>query len=185
MSKLRLTKPEEIEIYLDPFHSKILRTIKNENRPMTVKEIAAALGQSPAMVHYHVKKLESIGVLFINYTKIVNGIVAKYYDQVESVALELPDGDEGTDLLRAKMMSEYGGCFDDAKRKFLDLYNVEGHADEKSVYLSTNDSFPVDRDRADAFFSDLKAVMRKYRSEKENAARYTFFLAMIENRDKK
>ncbi len=37
------------------------------------------MGEVPAKVHYHVKKLESAGILKLQHTKEINGIVAKFY----------------------------------------------------------------------------------------------------------
>lgn len=50
------------------------------NKPSTVKQIADEMGDVPAKVHYHVKKLEMAGILRLNHTKEINGIIAKYYE---------------------------------------------------------------------------------------------------------
>lgn len=186
MNTLYLKKPEEIKIYLNPFHSKIMRIMKKEYRPMTVKEIADEMGLSPAKVYYHVKKLESIGVLSVRYTKVINGIVAKYYDfAADSIALSIPDGEEGSDILRSKVMAEYGGYFDEAKQQFFDLYNTDEPMDEKGVYITREDSFSVDPKRMGEMHDELKQVLKKYRSSKKEAVPYSLFLFMIQNKGEK
>lgn len=185
MSTLYLKKPEEIEIFINPFRSKIIRIMKEKNRPMTVKEVADSLGVSPAKAYYHIKKLESIGVLYIKYTKIVNGIVAKYYDfSSDSIALAIEDRDTGSDLLRSKTMAEYGNYFDEAKQKFLDLFNHGTTMSKQGIFITRKDSFFVDPDRADAMYEELKKVLEKYRSSDGKAISYSLFLFMIQNGEK-
>lgn len=45
----------------------------------TVKQIADKLGEVPANIHYHVKKLEKFDVVRLHHTEEIRGIVAKYY----------------------------------------------------------------------------------------------------------
>jgi DNA-binding transcriptional ArsR family regulator len=75
-----LTTLEEIKAMNDPYRLQIFFYFQRMGRPATVKEIADNMGEVPAKVHYHVKKLESAGILRLAYTKNVNGIIAKYYE---------------------------------------------------------------------------------------------------------
>ncbi|WP_425448481.1 ArsR/SmtB family transcription factor [Dethiothermospora halolimnae] len=74
-----LTTEEEIKAFSDPYRLKILSHYHRLNEPATVKQIADKMEQTPAKVHYHVKKLEKAGILELSHTKEVNGIIAKYY----------------------------------------------------------------------------------------------------------
>lgn len=162
-----------------------MRVMKNKYKPMTVKEIADEMKQSPAKVYYHIKKLESIGVLYIKYTKVINGIVAKYYDfATDSVSLSIQDDEEGMDIIRSKMMSEYGQYFDEAKQKFLNSYNnaeTDKPMNDKDVFMSVKDSFPVDPERVGDMYDEIREIFTKYHSDKENAVRYSTFMFMIQN----
>jgi len=75
-----LTTLEEIKSFTDPYRIIIMKHYFRLNKPSTVKQIADEMGDVPAKVHYHVKKLEAAGILRLNYTKEINGIVAKYYE---------------------------------------------------------------------------------------------------------
>lgn len=159
-----------------------MRIMKRKYCPMTVKEIADEMNLSPAKVYYHIKKLESIGVITLKYTKVINGIVAKYYDfATDYVALTIPDGDESTDILRSKTMAEYGGYFDEAKQKFYDLYNTDRKINEKDVYMTMKDSFPVDPEHISEMYDEFTKILKKYHSDKANAVQYSLFLFMIQN----
>ncbi len=75
-----LTTLEEIKAINDPYRLQIVFYYQRMGRAATVKEIADNMGEVPAKVHYHVKKLESAGILRLSHTKNVNGIIAKYYE---------------------------------------------------------------------------------------------------------
>lgn len=74
-----LTELSAIKAYSDPYKIKILQTYYKLNQPATVKQIADYMGEVPAKVHYHVKKLEAVGILKLMHTREINGITAKYY----------------------------------------------------------------------------------------------------------
>lgn len=48
-------------------------------KPATVKQIADKLGEVPANIHYHVKKLEKSNIVSLDHTEEIRGIIAKYY----------------------------------------------------------------------------------------------------------
>ena len=186
MSRLTLSKYKDIEVFLEPYHAKIMRLMKERHEPMTVKEIADAMNEVPAKAYYHVKKLEAIGVLYIKYTKQINGIIAKYYDfTTDTVALAVSDEGEDADSLKSLVMKEYGQYFDNAKQKFFDLYSVSDREDNlnknNDVYINVKESFSVDPKMMDDFFDDFKNLLEKYRCEESEAINYNLFLAIVKN----
>lgn len=70
---------EELKIFSDPYRMKIINVFNSSSEPLTVKGVADILGEVPAKVHYHVKKLISINILELDHVEIINGINAKYY----------------------------------------------------------------------------------------------------------
>src|SRR5690554_5719386 len=76
----RLKTLESVKAFSDPYRLQILSVFRKFNRPATVKEVSDQLKETPAKVHYHVKKLERVGILVLVYTKEINGIIAKYYE---------------------------------------------------------------------------------------------------------
>lgn len=75
-----LTTLDEIKSFSDPYRIIIMKHFFRLKRPATVKQIADEMGDVPAKVHYHVKKLVASGLLKLNHTKEINGILAKYYE---------------------------------------------------------------------------------------------------------
>lgn len=180
MSKLELKKTEDIEVFLDPFRSKIMRVMRDRHEPMTVKQIADVIGEVPAKVHYHVKKLESIGVLAIKYTREINGIIAKYYDfTTDTVALCVSSENNRSEIW-SRVAVEYGRYYDEAKQNFLNLYNVKGSdLDDNDVYLCVKDDIPVDPAKIENLMDEIKALFEKYRYTEKDAVHYSAFLSFI------
>lgn len=73
------TTNEEFKILADPYRMSILNVFFQSKIPMTTKQVADALGEVPAKVHYHIKKLLKIKLLALHHVEIINGINAKYY----------------------------------------------------------------------------------------------------------
>ena len=67
----KLTTVERIRAFSDPYRLQIISTLRNFKRPATVKEISDEMGETPAKVHYHVKKLEKAGILVLVATKYI------------------------------------------------------------------------------------------------------------------
>lgn len=193
MDKLTLSNPKEIEIFIDPFRTRIMHLIKDNHKPMTVKEIADEMGEVPAKVYYHVKKLESINVLYLKYTKQINGIIAKYYDlKYQSFALRVEDKEKGSGEMALRFIRQYSSCFDDAKQKFLDLYNKsenkdsqEEAIDDGDVYIDVKDKYSINPNDVEKFNNELSELFEKYRYEGDGAVKYSIFCSMIKIRGKK
>jgi len=77
-----LTTIDEIKAVNDPYRAEILGTFNRIGEPATVKQVADKMGEVPAKVHYHVKKLQKVGILELVRTQEINGIVAKFYSPV-------------------------------------------------------------------------------------------------------
>jgi DNA-binding transcriptional ArsR family regulator len=51
-------------------------------KPMTVTQLGEELGEAPAKVHYHVRELEKVGLLFLVERREKGGILEKYYQPI-------------------------------------------------------------------------------------------------------
>lgn len=94
--RIVLTDLKAIKAYSDPYKVMILQTYYKLHRPATVKQVADTMGEVPAKVHYHVKRMEETGILRLCHTREVNGITAKFYQpsakqfDVSNEALQIP-----------------------------------------------------------------------------------------------
>lgn len=71
---------EQLRVISDELRVSILTLITA--RALTATQVAEALGQAPAKVHYHVRELERVGLAKIVETREKGGILEKYYRAV-------------------------------------------------------------------------------------------------------
>ncbi|MCM3749190.1 helix-turn-helix domain-containing protein [Paenibacillus pasadenensis] len=112
---------EEIRIFSDPYRMKIMNQYYKASQPATIKEIADQLGEVPAKVYYHARKLESIGLLEVAETKIINGITARYYKAFEGtveINREVVD-DSIKQVFASEAQKLVARMFDESKQKYL------------------------------------------------------------------
>jgi DNA-binding Lrp family transcriptional regulator len=133
-----LSTIEEIKIYSDPYRIQIMNMFHRQGRPSTVKEIADLMGEVPAKVHYHVKKLEKIGLLSIVSTREINGIIAKYYEPFAGeIHLRHKDEENGNSPLKQVFHSEtlklLNEMFEQSRQRFM---NHAEQDDEEKRFIS-------------------------------------------------
>lgn len=161
-----LTTLEEIKAISDPYRIKILDCFDKCDEGKTVKEVADELGEVPAKVYYHIKKLEKAGILELSHTKEVNGIIAKYY------RMTAEEFNIGVDTFKepiSKAIKSYSASivsllYDESKATFLnelENYTKElsnpGIGISKSIYLTEEE---------DLEFKSLVTDFLKKHSEK-------------------
>jgi DNA-binding transcriptional ArsR family regulator len=74
---LVVTDLATLRIVSEPTRLRLLELL--HDGPTTVKELAAALGVPPTRLYYHMKLLEDHGIVRVESTRIVSGIVEKTY----------------------------------------------------------------------------------------------------------
>ncbi|SEK40490.1 Winged helix-turn-helix DNA-binding [Pseudobutyrivibrio ruminis] len=96
MKEIILDTPEKNKIYMNPQRQRLIRLMQISGEAMTPKQLSKELGISPSAATAHIKKLESLGVLRLDYTKKINGITAKYY-ALEDVNISLKTNEQQDD----------------------------------------------------------------------------------------
>ncbi|MDP4090853.1 MAG: helix-turn-helix domain-containing protein [Bacillota bacterium] len=152
-----LSTIEEIRGVSDPYRYRILNCFYKLQQPATVKQIADEMGEVPANVHYHVKKMEKVGILKLVHTKEINGIIAKYYEPTaRKFKIVGQDGKEENPEWLSETHKAISQIYDESKRVFLEhakrewekktmekgtvtmeqLYLTPGEAQELMKYVS-------------------------------------------------
>lgn len=182
--ELKLRTKEEFRTMTDPYRIDIVQVFrKNPNTPMTVKDIAVALGEPHGKVYYHMKKMLNIGALSLVKTEKINGITAKYY-KLSFSSLSFDSEDDET----AKVMAYNHAkvlvtkLFDDSKKgvlKMIDLEPEELSAGQKKSDVSAVTLHFTD-EKLEAFTRELHALIHKYEQEEalEDTYKKTFFHAL-------
>ena len=184
----KLCTIEEIKAISDPYRMKILETFKLFNRPATVKEVADALGEVPAKIHYHVKKLEKYEIIKLVYTKEIKGIVAKYYEPTAS-RFQIGSGDVSDSLKKIyknEICKIVNDRFESNKIKFIESLdksfknkkeedNTNGILLESALY-ATEEEIDEFREYIDNFIENHK---KDSCDKNKNNIEYALFTAII------
>ncbi|WP_160692368.1 winged helix-turn-helix domain-containing protein [Clostridium sp. C2-6-12] len=168
---ITLTSVEEIKAFSDPYRYKILMCFYNMKRPCTVKEIAVALDEVPANVHYHVKKLEKVNILKLVHTKEINGIIAKYYEPTAK-SFNINSLDQMVEPVKKLILSEskqaISQIYDDSKNIFLN--HMENSPDSKHTKNSTlsMENLYLTENQAKEFAEYIKNFMENHCNDSNN-----------------
>ncbi len=104
--EINITTRKELEIYMNAQRQRLLKTMEVCNTPMTPKQLSDRLEISPSSVTYHLKKLESLGLVALDHTEIIHGIQAKFYKKIPAIVNLKADMKD--DLYAEKMvLAEY------------------------------------------------------------------------------
>jgi len=94
METITLQTKQDLDIYVNPQRQNILHRMRITGEPVTPKQLSDQIGVSPSSIQHHIKKLLSIGIVALDHTEMIHGIVARYYRLVPkaiSIGLALED----------------------------------------------------------------------------------------------
>ncbi len=170
-----ISDPSHIKIMVDEKRQEVLRVLRKGDEPMTVKQIADELGVKPANVHFHVKKLEEIGILEMVRTEEVHGIIAKFYEPTAMIfKLSCRELDPGTQMqVNLTFASDAEIAFEESKQKFIEIsrrkHSGGKRISDSELYL-TKEEFTELNDMID------KAIDRfRYKEKDDQALHHVFF----------
>ncbi len=81
--------PEQLATVASPVRHQILRTMSAIG-PCSIKELGGRLGRSPESLYYHVKALETVGLLFVKEKRVVGRRHEAIYDVIAKSILTDP-----------------------------------------------------------------------------------------------
>lgn len=168
-----LSTEDEIRAFSDPYRYKILSNLWKLQKPSTVKQIADKMGEVPAKVHYHVKKLVKAGILELSHTKEINGIVAKYYKSTaENFEIK---GEEFSPSFAKGMLNRtqtiVATFFDESKRDFLNYLDKTSKKDYDNEENKTIDLGTVSKSKiylTDDEAKEFKKLLKKLKRFENN-----------------
>jgi DNA-binding Lrp family transcriptional regulator len=110
---IKLTTQEELNIFMSPQRQKLMRHMRIAGKAATSKDVAGFLGISTSSAQFHIKKLEKLGIVELDHTERINGILAKYYRMADiNVRIGSYLGDEHFDERNVIMENLMKGTFD-------------------------------------------------------------------------
>lgn len=188
--KKTLTTLEEVKGISDPFKYRILMGFYKMEKPATIKQIADSLNEVPAKVYYHVKKMESLGILKLIYTKEIRGIVAKYYEPTAAF-YDIQCSEEAANSNRKLILAEsqklLGELYDTSKNSFFEeLVKCAEHKDKTNGNLNMTELYLSD-DESEEFSKYIKNFFKKYENKDrkaDNLNKYHCFVSFFKiNKD--
>lgn len=174
-----ISTKEELKIFSDPYRMKIIKTFQRSTTPLTVKGCADLMGEVPANVHYHVKKLLKINILELDHIEVINGINAKYYKLPKSsftISLKEEDDIELYQRL-TQVHNLVSQIMDDFKEDFMksSSYAVEHKKKKDSeVGMMAANSIYLTEEQFDHLSNILSNIPEEYKKDGENKQLYSF-----------
>lgn len=196
-----LSTPEEIKAVTDPYRSEILGTFKQIGEPATVKQVADKMGEVPAKVHYHVKKLEKVGILKLVRTQEIKGIVAKFYEPIaDSFKLQAKDNNQTTiNIFKTQLERAVHNAYESSKEVIIkeirkadiDDFGENEKEDEEDdqvdALIGSISSLRLSQEELQevkAFFTSLSEKSKANKND-TSKKKYHFFYSMMELREDK
>lgn len=177
----KIETDEEIKIFSDPYRMRIINAYIKAGKPMTVKGVADLMGEVPAKVHYHVKKLISIDILRLDHTEVINGITAKYYilttDSFRVAYQNTSDQKALFDSTTNMMLSVVDEFKTDivSNAEFIKSHSSDEKDDNNAFF--TKEALNLSAEDYENFETELSQLYKKYRTDKqEGQETYDFFV---------
>lgn len=180
METITLKTLEEIRIFSDPYRMDIIDEFQRLDRPATVKEIADIMGEVPAKVYYHAKKLMSIGLLTLNHTQQINGITAKYYQAFQgTIAVKRSETDTPTQNVLSETQKLLGDIYEKNKQRFLSMVSIDNskaHISNQTVYLT--------KEEVEQFLEMINQFCENHKQPQSHTEqdKYEFFTSIVKEK---
>ncbi len=163
-SRVKLTTIEQIKAYSDPYRLKIITYLRNRNEEATVKQIADYLGELPAKVHYHMKKLEKAGIVEIIRTQEIKGIIAKYYyltaEIFEIIGEDIQE--EAKQVYKSQVLNLVNDYYEKSKEKSIEalVERIDKGEEHKSLSIVYRDIYVTEEEFGELNSEIIKLVSK-------------------------
>lgn len=175
---ITLKTMKEIKIISNPIRMKVLKNYYTYGAPATVKQMAVHMGEVPANIHYHVKKLLEIKVLELDHTESVNGIIAKFYvPTAKTIKIDDEDSDHINGIIDEKELI-LKNLFDQAKGEFVEnMSSGDKHSEAGTVVYTQVDLSETELEEVLGFIKEISE--RKGRGGEDDFKKYLFFSGIV------
>lgn len=161
---ITLSTIEEIKTYSDPYRLRIITFLRNSKEEATVKEIADYLGEVPAKIHYHIKKLERAGIIELVRTKEIKGIIAKYY--YLTATNYLIEGEEIRNqtkkVYKSQVLNIVNEYYEKSKEKSIETLIKKFNTNESNAISIISRDINIDEELFKEFDQELRSLVKKY-----------------------
>ncbi|WP_017472046.1 winged helix-turn-helix domain-containing protein [Amphibacillus jilinensis] len=166
---LIVSSEEDVQIMSSPQRQRIFKLLHLEGVPLHGKDIGDRLGIKPASAHFHLKKLEKIGVVKQSHTKLINGITARYYEAaVDSFILDEDFINETDDVFTKEKLRLLHNTFNTFRDDFISsLHQVmkeeqTGIQEVKRLHLLLDFMLYLSDEDEELFQKEMQELFSKY-----------------------
>jgi len=187
--KKTLTTLDEVKAIADPYKYRILLCFYSMKEPATVKQIADSLKEVPAKVHYHVKKMETLGILKLIYTKEIKGIIAKYYEPTAAnfdIKCSKEAMTRNKNLILAESQRLLGEIYDTSKNDFFEELIRTSEIGEKTEGALRLSDLYLTAEEAEEFSSYMDEFIKRYEAKdrsENNIGKYHCFISFFKTKE--
>ncbi len=173
---------ETLNLITDPFRLRILEAAARQ--PTTVKRIAGQLDVSPKKLYYHVNMLEEHGLLVVVDTRLVSGILEKWYQTrarnftvdkaLSMLTCDEANGFESLNQILSGVFESTRAEVEAAIRRGLFEEDDEGKAE--GIFHIGRTRLAIPLGEQEAFIERLQAFLEEYRFDEPPAGEGYEFL---------
>jgi DNA-binding transcriptional ArsR family regulator len=168
MKVLQLKDDNQLQIFMHPKRQDILHLLSVEG-PATAKMVSDALAMTPSSAKHHLLKLQGLGVVEEDHTRLIHGIKATYYRKAE-VAVSFGELDQQKQRLVSDFVSH---------RIQNDLYaKPRTHQDEDGHFAADQLSGLVhlSREQADQVYQLIRSFVEEHEQKIQGTEAYVYSL---------
>lgn len=186
---IRLKSLNDIKTFTDPYRMLIYKTFSNADEAVTIKRVADIMGEVPAKVYYHAKKLIKLGVLELDHEENINGIIAKYYKSTDRQIIMSHDSldDKQLPSILSETEKMVSNVIDDAKMEFINAMQAMAQKEHKAEDSDEGDGglivsrIHLTKAEAEELYKYLLDLSeRKKNASGDETSKYLFFNGLIE-----
>jgi DNA-binding transcriptional ArsR family regulator len=190
--EIRISDLETLKVISAPLRVQILERIglaSEAGHLTTVKQLSEDLDIPPTKLYYHINLLEKHGLIQIAETKVVSGIIEKYYQiAAKRIRADLDisknttiDRNEGMALTLSSLKNMFAKAYTDLEKSFQHRLRVSGGEEQETTrMLSTQAMLQLSTDEAQHFIDEMSEIIEKY-GDINNPNGLTFGLTLVFN----
>ena len=190
--EIRITDLETLKVVSAPLRVQILERIGLESETgqlTTVKQLSKDLEIPPTKLYYHINLLEKYGLIHIAETKVVSGIIEKYYQiAAKRIRADLHiskntkiDRNEGMTLAISSISTMFDTAKINVERSFQSRLEETQEGEPELVGMLTSQTMlQLSPEQAQDFISRVNALISEF-EEIENPDGLTFGLTVLFN----
>lgn len=191
--EIRISDLETLKVISAPLRVQILERIGLASEAgdlTTVKQLSEDLEIPPTKLYYHINLLEKHGLIQIAETKVVSGIIEKYYQiGAKRIRADLDisknttiDRNEGLALTLSSLKNMFDKTYTDVEKslQYRMQESDDGEQQEIGKMFSTQAMLQLSLDEAQTFIDEISEIIDKY-GDIKNPNGLTFGLTLVFN----